>query len=157
MCFHVIIIMKQFNIITYIFFLTLLTISCKTTSMKTIINTPNAPAPIGPYNQAVLRGNTLYVSGAIALNPENGSMIQTDIEAETHQVMKNLGEILKAANMGYSNIVKTTIFVTDLGNFAKINGVYGSYFKADFPARETVQVSALPKGANVEISVIAVK
>lgn len=125
--------------------------------MKTIINTPNAPAPIGPYNQAVLRGNTLYVSGAIALNPENGSMIQTDIEAETHQVMKNLGEILKAANMGYSNIVKTTIFVTDLGNFAKINGVYGSYFKADFPARETVQVSALPKGANVEISVIAVK
>lgn len=125
--------------------------------MKTIINTPNAPAPIGPYNQAVLSGNTLYVSGAIAIDPKNGDMIQTDIEAETHQVMKNLGEILKAANMDYTNIVKTTIFVTDLGNFVKINGVYGSYFKADFPARETVQVSALPKGANVEISVIAVK
>lgn len=125
--------------------------------MKTIINTPNAPAPIGPYNQAVLSGNTLYVSGAIAIDPKNGNMIQTDIEAETHQVMKNLGEILKAANMDYTNIVKTTIFVTDLGNFAKINGVYGSYFKSDFPARETVQVSALPKGANVEISVIAVK
>lgn len=125
--------------------------------MKTIINTPNAPAPIGPYNQAVLSGNTLYVSGAIAIDPKNGNMIQTDIETETHQVMKNLGEILKAANMDYTNIVKTTIFVTDLGNFVKINGVYGSYFKSDFPARETVQVSALPKGANVEISVIAVK
>ena len=125
--------------------------------MKTIINTPNAPAPIGPYNQAVLSGNTLYVSGAIAIEFSSGNMIQTDIEAETHQAMKNLGEILKAANMDYSNIVKSTIFVTDLGNFAKINAVYGSYFKSDFPARETVQVSALPKGANVEISVIAVK
>lgn len=125
--------------------------------MKTIINTPNAPAPIGPYNQAVLSGNTLYVSGAIAIEVSSGNMIQTDIEAETHQVMKNLGEILKAANMDYSNIVKSTIFVTDLGNFAKINAVYGSYFKSDFPARETVQISALPKGANVEISVIAVK
>jgi 2-iminobutanoate/2-iminopropanoate deaminase len=125
--------------------------------MKTIINTPNAPAPIGPYNQAVLSGNTLYVSGAIAIEVSSGNMIQTDIEAETHQVMKNLGEILKAANMDYSNIVKSTIFVTDLGNFAKINAVYGSYFKSDFPARETVQVSALPKGANVEISVTAVK
>jgi 2-iminobutanoate/2-iminopropanoate deaminase len=125
--------------------------------MKTIINTPNAPAPIGPYNQAVLSGNTLYVSGAIAIEVSSGNMIQTDIEAETHQAMKNLGEILKAANMDYSNIVKSTIFVTDLGNFAKINAVYGSYFKSDFPARETVQVSALPKGANVEISVIAVK
>jgi 2-iminobutanoate/2-iminopropanoate deaminase len=125
--------------------------------MKTIINTPNAPAPIGPYNQAVLSGNTLYVSGAIAIEVSSGNMIQTDIEAETHQAMKNLGEILKAANMDYSNIVKSTIFVTDLGNFAKINAVYGSYFRSDFPARETVQVSALPKGANVEISVIAVK
>ncbi len=124
---------------------------------KKIIQTSTAPAPIGPYSQAVLSGNTLYVSGAIALDPASGIMIQTDIEAETHQVMKNLGEILKATGMDYSNIVKTTIFVTDLGNFAKINGVYGSYFKTDFPARETVQVSALPKGANVEISVIAVK
>ncbi len=125
--------------------------------MKTIINTPNAPAPIGPYNQAVLSGNTLYVSGAIAIEVSSGTMIQTNIEAETHQVMKNLGEILNAANMDYSNIVKSSIFVTDLGNFAKINAVYGSYFNTDFPARETVQVSALPKAANVEISVIAVK
>jgi len=123
---------------------------------KTIINTTKAPAPIGPYSQAVLSGNTLYVSGAIALDPENGNMIQNDIESETHQVMKNLGEILKASGMNYSNIVKATIFVTDLGNFGKINGVYGSYFTSEFPARETVQVSALPKGANVEISVIAV-
>lgn len=123
---------------------------------KTIINTTNAPAPIGPYSQAVLSGNTLYVSGAIALDPANGTMIQKDIESETHQVMKNLGEILKASGMNYSNIVKATIFVTDLGNFGKINGVYGSYFTSEFPARETVQVSALPKGANVEISVIAV-
>ncbi len=125
--------------------------------MKTIINTPNAPAPIGPYSQAVLKENTLYVSGAIALDPISGVMVQPDIETETHQVMKNLGEILKAANMNYSSIVKTTIFVTDLGNFTKINTVYGSYFTSDFPARETVQVTALPKGANVEISVIAVK
>jgi 2-iminobutanoate/2-iminopropanoate deaminase len=123
---------------------------------KTIINTTKAPAPIGPYSQAVLSGNTLYVSGAIALDSENGNMIQNDIESETHQVMKNLGEILKASGMNYSNIVKATIFVTDLGNFGKINGVYGSYFTSEFPARETVQVSALPKGANVEISVIAV-
>ncbi|MFM9945661.1 MAG: RidA family protein [Bacteroidia bacterium] len=124
---------------------------------KTIIKTENAPAPIGPYNQAVLSRNTLYVSGAIALNPVNGEMVQTDIETETHQVMKNLGEILKASGMDYSNIVKTTIYVTDLGNFLKINKIYGTYFTADFPARETVQVVALPKGANVEISVIAVK
>ncbi len=125
--------------------------------MKTIINTPNAPAPIGPYNQAILSGHTLYVSGTIALDPKSGIMIQSDIEAETHQVMKNLGEVLKAAGMDYASIVKTTIFVTDLANFAKINEIYGSYFTSNFPARETVQVSALPKNANVEISVIAVK
>jgi len=124
---------------------------------KQIINTTSAPAPIGPYSQAVLSGNTLYVSGAIAIDPANGNMIQADIEAETHQVMKNLGEILKSAGMNYSNIIKATIFVTDLANFAKINGVYGSYFEKEFPSRETVQVSALPKAAHVEISVIAVK
>jgi len=139
----------------------LLQISCKTLPKqpmsKLIINITSAPAPIGPYSQAVLSGNTLYVSGAIALDASNGNMVQTNIEAETHQVMKNLGEILKAAGMKHSNIVKASIFVTDLGNFAKINAVYGSYFTADFPARETVQVSALPKGANVEISVIAIK
>lgn len=126
-------------------------------TMKTIINTNLAPAPIGPYSQAVLSGNTLYVSGVIALDPSTGNMIQDNIESETNQVMKNMGEVLKAAGMGYENIVKTTIFLTDLGQFAQVNGVYGSYFKADFPARETVQVSALPKGAHVEISVIAVK
>ena len=125
--------------------------------MKTIINTNLAPAPIGPYSQAVLSGNTLYVSGAIALDPSTGNMIQDDIESETTQVMKNMGEVLKAAGMGYEHIVKTTIFLTDLGQFAQVNKVYGSYFKSDFPARETVQVSALPKGAHVEISVIAVK
>lgn len=141
--------------------LILLLISCQTINKKnmtkSIITTPNAPVPIGPYNQAVLSGNTLYISGAIAIEVSSGQMIQTNIEAETHQVMKNLGEILNAANMDYSNIVKSSIFVTDLGNFAKINAVYGSYFNTDFPARETVQVSALPKAANVEISVIAVK
>lgn len=135
--------------------------SCKqashTTMSKNIIHTQEAPEPIGPYSQAVLKGNTLYVSGAIALDPSNGTMLQENIETETRQVMKNLGAILKEAGMDYSHIVKTTIFVTDLGNFARINTVYGSYFTADFPARETVQVSALPKGANVEISVIAVK
>ena len=144
-----------------VFIITLALFSCQSANQKnmtkSIINTPNAPAPIGPYNQAVLSGNTLYVSGAIAIEVSSGNMVQTDIEAETHQVMKNLGEILKASSMDYSNIVKSTIFVTDLGNFAKINSVYGSYFSKDFPARETVQVSALPKGANVEISVIAVK
>lgn len=150
--------MKQFFRIFYLIIILQVFLSnCKTTSMKTVINTPNAPAPIGPYNQAVMHGNTLYISGAIALDPATNNMIQTDIEAETKQVMKNLGEILKAAGMDYSNIVKSTIFVTDLANFAKINAVYGSFFKDNYPARETVQVTALPKGANVEISAIAVK
>ena len=149
--------MKQFRHFTYLIIITSIFSNCKTSSMKNIIHTQNAPAPIGPYSQAVMSGNTLYISGAIALDPLSNNMVQTDIEAETRQVMKNLGEILKAAEMDYTNIVKTTIFVTDLANFAKINSVYGSYFKDNFPARETVQVSALPKGANVEISAIAVK
>lgn len=150
--------MKQLSRFKYLIILLPFLISnCKTSSMKTIINTPNSPAPIGPYNQAVMHGNTLYISGAIAIDPSTNNMVQSDIEAETRQVMKNLGEILKAAGMDYSNIVKSTIFVTDLSNFAKINTVYGSFFKDNFPARETVQVSALPKGANVEISAIAVK
>ena len=123
---------------------------------KKIILSTEAPAPIGPYSQAVLSGNTLYCSGQIALDSE-GIMHTDRIEAETHQVMKNVGSVLKAAGMDYSNIVKTTIFITDMNDFTKINGVYASYFTADFPARETVQVSALPKAAHVEISVVAIK
>ncbi len=123
---------------------------------KKIILTTTAPAPIGPYSQAVLSGNTLYCSGQIALTP-SGELITDSIEAETKQVMHNVGEVLKAAGMGYENIVKTSIFLTDMGDFAKVNTVYATYFTADFPARETVQVSALPKGVHVEISVVAVK
>jgi len=123
---------------------------------KKIILTTNAPAPIGPYSQAVLAGNTLYCSGQIALNTE-GTLLLDSIEAQTKLVMHNIGELLKASEMDYSHIVKTSIFLTDMGDFAKVNEVYASYFKSNFPARETVQVSALPKGVNVEISVIAVK
>ena len=124
--------------------------------MKTIINTSFAPAPIGPYNQAVMAGTTLYVSGQIALDTESGKMIQDTIANEAGQVMHNLSAILKAAGMGFGNIVKTTIFLKNLGDFAVVNEVYGSFFSSDFPARETVEVSRLPKEANVEISVIAV-
>lgn len=123
---------------------------------KKIILSAEAPAPIGPYSQAVLIGNTLYCSGQIALDG-NGQMHNDSIEMETEQVMKNVGEVLKAAGLDYSHIVKTSIFITDMNDFAKINGIYARFFNTDFPARETVQVSALPKGANVEISVIAVK
>ncbi len=125
--------------------------------MKTIIKTSSAPAPIGPYSQGVMAGNTLYISGQIALNPENGKMVQTNIQDEAKQVMANIEAILKEAGMGFENIVKTSIFLINIGNFIEVNEVYGSYFKSDFPARETVQVSKLPKEANVEISVIAVK
>jgi len=125
--------------------------------MNKIIETLNAPAPIGPYNQAVLAGNTLYVSGQIPLNPATGEMVQTSIEDETKQVMKNLGAVLKAADMDYADVVKCSIFILDMAQFAAINAVYGSYFEKDAPARETVQVAALPKGARVEISCIAVK
>lgn len=149
--------MKLFKGISYLIFISVLLSNCKSTSMKNIIITQKAPAPIGPYSQAVMSGNTLYISGAIAIDPKTNNMVQENIEAETNMVMKNLGEILNAAGMNYSNVVKTTIFVTDLANFSKINTIYGSYFKDNFPARETVQVSALPKGANVEISAIAVK
>jgi 2-iminobutanoate/2-iminopropanoate deaminase len=123
---------------------------------KKIILTTNAPAPIGPYSQAVLSGNTLYCSGQIALKPD-GSLVAEGIEAEATQVMLNIGELLKAAGMDYSHIVKTSIFLTNMNDFAKVNAIYAGYFKTDFPARETIQVSALPKGVNVEISVIAVK
>lgn len=124
--------------------------------MKQIVNTTSAPAPIGPYNQAVLAGNFLFVSGQVAINPENGELNMPNIEEETHQVMRNLKAVLLEAGLTFDNIVKSSIFLTDMGNFAEVNEIYGKYFTADFPARETVQVSALPKNVNVEISVIAV-
>ena len=126
--------------------------------MKKIINTPNAPAPIGPYNQAVLVGNTLYTSGQIAFNPETGNLILEDIKTETHQVMQNLKAVLAAAEMTFENVIKSSIFISDMDNFTLINEAYGSYFDdAIAPARETVQVARLPKDVNVEISMIAVK
>ena len=126
--------------------------------MKKIIFTDKAPAPIGPYSQAVLSGNTLYTSGQIAINPENGELVLGDIETETTQVMKNMKAVLNAADMDFEHVVKTTIFITDMNDFARINAVYGSYFdEKNAPARETVQVSVLPKLVNVEISMIAIK
>lgn len=126
--------------------------------MKQVINTPNAPAPIGPYNQAILSGNTLYLSGQIALNIETGLLVLDDVKSETKQVMENLKAVLNAAGMTFENVVKTTIFISDMNNFTLINEVYGSYFNdATAPARETVQVARLPKDVNVEISMIAVK
>ena len=126
--------------------------------MKKIIFTEKAPAPIGPYNQAVLVGNTLYTSGQIALNPANMELVLDTIEIETKQVMENLKAVLEAADMTFENVVKATIFIMNMGDFAKINGVYGSYFNEETaPARETVQVATLPKNVNIEISVIAVR
>jgi len=125
--------------------------------MKTIITTKDAPAPIGPYNQAILTGNTLYTSGQIAINPKTGKLVLQNITDETHQVMLNLKAVLKAANMSFENVVKSTIYISDMSNFTSINSVYGSYFNEQTaPARETVEVACLPKNVNVEISVIAV-
>jgi len=124
--------------------------------MKKIIKTTNAPAPIGPYSQAVQAGNFLFVSGQVAINPENGELNIDNIEEETHQVMRNLKAVLLEAGLGFENVVKSTIFLSDMGTFAQVNEIYGQYFTADFPARETVQVSVLPKNVNVEISVIAI-
>jgi 2-iminobutanoate/2-iminopropanoate deaminase len=124
--------------------------------MKRIIKTSKAPAPIGPYNQAVLAGKTLYVSGQIALDPETGELLKGSIEEETRLVMKNLQAVLEAAGADFSHVVKSTIFVKDMGQFAQINEVYGAFFDADTaPARETVEVANLPKYVNVEISVTA--
>lgn len=126
--------------------------------MKTIINTTKAPAPIGPYNQATLVGNTLYTSGQIALHPETMELVLDDIQTETKQVMENMKAVLEAAAMTFENVVKTSIFISDMNNFSKINEVYGTYFNPDTaPARETVEVANLPKFVNVEISMIAVK
>ncbi len=126
--------------------------------MKKILFTDKAPVPIGPYNQAVLVGNTLYTSGQIALNPATMELVLDDIETETKQVMENMKAVLEAADMTFDHVVKTTIFIMNMGDFARINSVYSAYFdEATAPARETVQVAGLPKGVNVEISMIAVK
>lgn len=123
--------------------------------MKQIINSSNAPAPIGPYSQAVLKGNTLYVSGQIAIDPDSGELNLSSIKAETELVMKNLGEVLKAANMSYEHVLKCSIFLSDMNSFGEVNEVYGKYFTSNPPARETVSVKTLPKNVNVEISCIA--
>ena len=126
--------------------------------MKKIIYTENAPAPIGPYNQAVLVGNTLYTSGQIALNPQTMELVLDDIEIETKQVMENMKAVLTAAEMTFENVVKTSIFIMNMEDFSRINTVYGAYFnETTAPARETVQVACLPKNVNIEISMIAIK
>lgn len=122
---------------------------------KKVINTAGAPAPIGPYNQAIQVGNLLFISGQIAINPASGNIEATDIIGETHQAMHNLKAILGQAGMGFGNVVKTTIFLSDMSLFATVNEVYGKYFSSDFPARETIAVKGLPKNVNVEISMIA--
>lgn len=123
--------------------------------MKKIVETKDAPAPIGPYNQAVSFNGTLFMSGQIAIDPNSGELITDDIEQETHQVMKNIAAILKEAGSSFDDVIKCSIFLSDMGNFAEVNKVYGSYFNSNFPARECVEVSVLPKNVNVEISVIA--
>jgi 2-iminobutanoate/2-iminopropanoate deaminase len=126
--------------------------------MKKIITTKKAPAPIGPYNQAILSGNTLYTSGQIAINPENGTLVIDTIQAETKQVMENMKQVLLAAEMTFENVVKSSIFISDMHNFSAINEIYGVYFNHETaPARETVEVANLPKFVNVEISMIAIK
>jgi 2-iminobutanoate/2-iminopropanoate deaminase len=125
--------------------------------MKTEINTTNAPAPVGPYNQSIAAGGMLYISGQVAIDPPSGNMIQDTIEAETTQVMRNIGAILAAAGLDYRDIVKCSVFVSDIGNFSRINAIYAGFFEGVVaPARELVQVARLPKDANIEISAIAV-
>lgn len=124
---------------------------------KKIINTKSAPAPIGPYNQAIVVNDTIYISGQVCIDPVSGNLKNKDIQEETHQVMQNLKAILQEAGMSFNDVVKTTIFITDMNQFSTINEIYGKYFEADFPARETVQVSALPKFVNVEISMVGVR
>jgi 2-iminobutanoate/2-iminopropanoate deaminase len=124
--------------------------------MKKIIHTPSAPAPIGPYSQAVQAGTLLFISGQIPLNPASGNVEATDIAGETRQVMQNLEAILLAAGLGFGDVVKTTILLSDMSLFAAVNEIYGGYFTGDFPARETYAVKALPKNVNIEISMVAV-
>lgn len=119
-----------------------------------IINTSAAPAPIGPYNQAIVHNGLLYMSGQIAIDPVTGELVQESLAAETHQVMRNLQAVLDAAGTNFSKAIKTTIFLSDMSLFAEVNGIYGSYFNGHFPARETVAVKGLPKGVNVEISML---
>lgn len=124
--------------------------------MKSIVNTPNAPAPVGPYNHATRHGDTLYISGQIALDPTTGELLTSDIETETHQVMKNLEAILTQAGLTFEHVLKCSVFVSDMNNYGRINAVYAQYFKEDTaPARELVEVANLPKFVNVEVSVIA--
>lgn len=123
--------------------------------MKKVITSSKAPAPIGPYSHGVLVNGTLYVSGQVGKHPATGELMLGDIKTETKQVMENIKGILSEVEMNFSHVVKTTIFLTDMNNFASVNEVYGSYFSKDFPARETVQVSKLPLNVNVEISVVA--
>ena len=123
--------------------------------MKKIIYTANAPAPIGPYSQAVLVNGFLYISGQVPIDPATGDLVQASIQEETTQVMANLKALLVEAGYGFEHIVKTTIFLSDMSLFAEVNDIYGAYFSSDFPARETVAVKGLPKGVNVEISAIA--
>ena len=125
--------------------------------MKIIINTKEAPQPIGPYNQAVAAGGFLFISGQIAIDAASGKMMTDDIATETHTVLKNLKAILTETGLSFDHIVKTTIFLSDMNNFTLVNEIYGSYFSGNFPARETVEVSVLPKNVNVEISTIAIK
>ncbi len=125
--------------------------------MKQIIKTDNAPAPIGPYNQAVFAGNLLFISGQVALDANTGELHTATIEVETKKVMENIKAILETAGLTFNNIVKTSIFLSDMDSFTKVNEVYGGYFTSDFPARETIAVKTLPKHANVEISVTAYK
>ncbi len=134
----------------------ILSITIKVNMSKKIINTSNAPAPIGPYSQAVQVDNMLFISGQVALKPGTSDLANTDIIEETHQVMKNLQSILSAAGVDFNAVVKTTIFLSDMELFGQVNEVYGKYFKGDFPARETVAVKGLPKNVNVEISMIAI-
>ncbi len=124
---------------------------------KNVVFSPSAPTPIGPYSQAIQAGNLLFVSGQIAIQQSSGKLLTSSIEEEAHQVMKNIGDVLRAAQFDYSHIVKTTIFLKNMNDFPAVNTVYGSYFSADPPARETVEVARLPKDVHVEISCIAVK
>ena len=124
--------------------------------MKKIITIKNAPEPVGPYSQAILQGDTLYSSGQIAIDPKTNSLILDSIEKETHQVMKNIEAILDAAKMNWDNVIKCSIFLSDMNNFSEINEIYASYFTNNYPARETVEVACLPKNVNVEISFIAI-
>jgi 2-iminobutanoate/2-iminopropanoate deaminase len=123
---------------------------------KQVIKTDNAPAPIGPYNQAIKANGFVFLSGQVAFNPATGELVQDNISVETHQVMKNIEAVLKEAKLSFEHVVKTTIFLSDMSLFSAVNEVYGTYFNGDFPARETVAVKGLPRGVNVEISMTAV-